>query len=91
MDYPCMEVADSFECYQFLRANLIKKLQDSKQEILVFEDRMTEKSNIIVCVVKKNNKSKEQAVFMALIRLTIMMEPKIGFCHIFDVTSKLVS
>ena len=41
--------------YQVLRADLIKNLQENKEEILAFEDRMTTDSNIIVCVIKIGN------------------------------------
>ena len=58
MDYPCMEVADSIECYQVLRVQLIKKLQESKDAILFFEDRMTTNSHIIICIIKKFVRSK---------------------------------
>ena len=56
-DYQCMEVSDSFECYQVLRADLITNLQQKKEELLVFEDRMNTDSNIIICVVKIGNSS----------------------------------
>ena len=85
-EYKCMEVSNSFECYQVLRAQLIKKLQETKEEMLFFEDRMNTDSNIIVCVVKNTNKSRQQAIFHALIRMTIKVEPNVGFCRKFELT-----
>ena len=84
--YSVMEVADSFECYQVLRQKLVKNLHDSKEELLFFEDRSTANSNIIVCVVEKINKSKKCPQFKALVRMTIMSEPKVAYCRFFDYT-----
>ena len=88
-NYQCMEVDDSFECYQVLRADLINNLQENKHEILAFEDRMTTDCNIIICVIKIGNLTRQQAVLKCLIRMTIMsLEPKVALCRMFEITGK---
>ena len=47
---------------RFLRADLINNLQENKHEILAFEDRMTTDCNIIICVIKIGNLTRQQAV-----------------------------
>ena len=80
MDYPCMEVSNSFECFQVLRMELMKKLQESKGDMLFFEDRITSNSNIIICVVKKMSGTRAHPYLYALIRMTLMTELKVDFC-----------
>ena len=84
INYNCMEVADSFECYQVLRQNLITNLQKEDKQLMFFEDRMTTDCNINVCMVKNVNGKKEQAVFRALFLMTLLTDPNVGYCRLFD-------
>ena len=88
MEYPAMELENSFECFDFCRSDLITKLQETKFNIEYFEDRGTTDSNIIVSVVKKPKKSGkgEQITLWCIIRMTLFVTPKVGFCRYFDFT-----
>ena len=90
MEYRFIEVEESFEAFDFLRGELIKDLTENKLDIMFFEDRTNVNSNIIVVVVKKPRKhgNREHIVIKCLIRMTVMLEPKIGFCCLFDLTGK---
>ena len=93
MHYPVMELSDSHDCYQFCRHDMIKFLQETKFNIEFFEDRTTTDSNVIVSVVRKvrKNSKSEQISVMAVIRFTLFMTPKVGFCRYFNLTGKHVS
>ena len=88
MDYHCIENNESFEAFDYLRNKLIKDLTENKMDILFFEDRKCVSSNIIVVVVMKKAKhgSREHIVMKTLIRMTVNVEPKIGYCRFFDLT-----
>ena len=90
MEYPCMDVEESFVSYHISRNILIETLQKTKREILFFEDHQTTNSNILVAVIKKPRlgNSREHIVLWAAIRFTMLMEPKVGFCRSFDITCK---
>ena len=57
MVYPCIEVSDSFDCYNFCHSDLIGKLQETKFNIEFFEDRIASDVNVLVSVVSKEKKS----------------------------------
>lgn len=83
--YKCMELENSFECYQFCRDKMIQYLQNSNKEILFFEDRKTLTDNVIVAVTRKEN-HKENIFLHCVIRMTIFSSPKVGFCRYFLAT-----
>ena len=90
MDYLFIEPQESFEVFDYLRGKLLKELSDTKVEILYFEDRKSVSANIIVVVVKKPCKhgNREHIVLKALIRMTVMLQPHVGYCRYFDLTGK---
>ena len=91
MDYPVMELSDSIECYEFCRNDLIKNLKETKFNIEYFEDRVTTNANIIISVVKKSKKSGgEQICIWAVIRMTMIVTPKVGFCRYFQLTGECI-
>ena len=86
MDYDAMNIQGSFQCFQFTANSVLQYLKDSK-EILFFENRKTTKSDVVI-ICTKQNKSKgvrEHIKLLAIIRLTIMMTPKVGFFRFFDI------
>ena len=93
MEYRFIEVTESFEAFDFLREELIEDLKQSKMEILFLEDRKCVNSNIIAVIVKKEKKhgSREHIVLKCLVRITVMLEPRVGYCRFFDLTGELVS
>ena len=90
MDYNFIEPDESFEAFDHLRGNLIKDLQDNKWNILFFEDRKSYSANIIVVVIQKPKKhgNREHIVLKVLIRMTVMLQPRVGFCRYLDLTGK---
>ena len=92
MEYSCMELQNSLDCYQFCRNDLIKKLQETKYHIEFFEARITSDANVIVSVIKKPKKNGkgDQIVLMCVIRMTLFVTPKVGYCHYFDLTGSHV-
>ena len=93
MEYPAIELADSFECYQFCHADMVKKLKETKLDIGFYEDRVTSDANINVAVIKKPKKygNCEQISLLCVIRFTLFTTPRVGFCRYFDVAGKHVS
>ena len=88
MDYHCIENDESFEAFDYLRTKLMTDLTENKLDILFFEDRKCVSSNVIVVIVMKKAKhgSREHIVMKTLIRMTVDIEPKIGYCRFFDLT-----
>ena len=88
MEYRCIECDESFKAFDFLRGKLIDELKENKKEILFFEDRKCYSKNVIIVVTKqpKEQGKHEHIILKGVIRMTIMVEPKIGFCHMFDIT-----
>ena len=87
MDYDAMNIQDSFQCFQFTANSVLKYLKDTKKEILFFENRKTTKSDVVI-ICTKQDKSKgvhEHVELLAIIRLTIMTTPKVGFFRFFDI------
>ena len=90
MEYHLIENDESFEAFDYLRTRLMEELQEKKLEIMFFEDRKGVSSNIIVVIVKqpKEHGLREHIIMKVLIRMTIMVEPKIGYCRYFNLTGK---
>ena len=90
MEYNIMEVDNSFECHAYCRQDLLDNLKQDKRDICYFEDRKNSTSNVLMCVVKqpKTKAKREHLVFYAVIRMTIMIEPKVAMMRYFDVTGK---
>ena len=90
MDYECQNVGDSFQCFQYAAAEVIDYLKSTKQDILFFEHRKTTKSNVLIVATlqPKSKGFREHVVLMAVIRLTIMVTPRVGFCRYINVKSK---
>ena len=90
MDYEAMNVEDSFQCFDFCSKKVIDFLKESKQDILFFEHRKNTTSNILIVATKqpKGRGVREHVVFMAVIRLTLLVTPKVGFCRYINVKGK---
>ena len=71
---------------------MIQNLQEDKLDILFFEDCKGVTSNVIVVVVKQPQKHgiREHALLKCLIRMTIQLNPNVGFCCLLDLTGQLV-
>ena len=93
MQYHFIENDESFEAFDYLRSKLMDQLNDQKLEIMFFEDRKCVSSSVIVVVVKKPKQhgSREHIIMKILIRMTIMVEPRVAYCRFFDLTGELVS
>ena len=93
LDNFAMELEDSFQCFDFCRSDLLKTVQEEKKEILFFEDRKDDSSSIIIIVTKqlKTKSKREHVIFNAVVRLTIMVEPKVGYARYFKFTGQLIS
>ena len=52
MDYITMEVEDSFQCYACCHHKFLEFIQKEQKEILFFEDRKDQASNVIIAVLK---------------------------------------
>ena len=93
LDNFTMELEDSFQCFDFCCSDLLKTVQEEKKEILFFEDRKDYSSSIIIIVTKqlKTKSKREHVIFNAVVRLTIMVEPKVGYARYFKFTGQLIS
>ena len=87
MDYEVMNVADSFQCFEFCGSNLIKELKETKEEIMFFEHRKNASSNILAVVTRqpKSRGYQEHLVLKTVIRITVMMTPHVSFARSIDV------
>ena len=85
MEYVTMELEDSFQCYDYLHSLVMQNISSNKKEITFFEDRKNYSTSIIVVVTKEDrtSKSREHIVFESVVRMTIMVEPKVGFVRYF--------
>ena len=90
MDYRVIKLVESFEVFDFLTKLMVEKLQNDQHEILFFEDRKDATSNVIIVVVKQEKKQGfcEHLILKAVIHLTMMLEPKVGYCKLFEVTGQ---
>ena len=88
MEYPVIDIGNSFDCYDFCRQHMIKQLQETEYNIEFFEDRMTSDSNVIVAVVKKPKKggNGEQIMLWSVIRMTLF-NPKSWLRTLFQLDS----
>ena len=88
MDYVTMEVQNLIDCFEYCKKHLLETIQEEKHNILMFEDRQNSTSNIMVVIVKqeRTNARREHIVLNAVLRLTVMTEPKVGFCRYFTIT-----
>ena len=86
MDYVCMEVADSFQCYDYCRRNILQNIQQNKDEITFFEDRKGSTSEVLIAVTrqKRTPAQRERIIFQSAVRMTIMVEPRVGFARHFE-------
>ena len=86
MDYMCMEVEDTFQCYNYCRNDILEFIKKSNEEITFFEDCKDTTTNIIIAVIKRNRTSsqREHIIFKSAARMTIMVEPRVGFVRYFD-------
>ena len=93
MEYQAMSVEESFECFKFCADHLVDYLKKSSSDILFFEHRDNTTSNIMVVVTKQKctNSTRGQPVLFAVIRLTVMLTPCIGFCHYFKLKGQFFS
>ena len=82
MEYPCMEVRDSFKCFQVCRADLMKNIKETQENILFFEDRKTTDASIIVVVVQPNRKV-DNIILYTLVGMTLNVAPRVAFCCYF--------
>ena len=85
-----MEVENSIDCFAVCKSDLLDQIKSEKKEIMLFEDRQSNTSNILIVIVKQSrtNSKREHIVLHAVIRLTIMMEPKVGFARFITATGK---
>ena len=92
MVYPCIEVQDSFDCYEFCRSDLLEKLQETKFNIEFFEDRITSNANVLMSVISKGKKQGncDQIMLWCVIRMMLYTHPKVGFCRYFRLTGVYV-
>ena len=88
MEYNFIEPEESFEAFDYLHGKMIQNITENKLNIMFFEDRKNVSFNVIVVVVQKPRKhgSRQHIVLKALVRMTIMLVPKVGFCRYFDLT-----
>ena len=86
MDCVCMEVEDSFQCYDYWRRDIVENLQKEKEEITFFEDRKSTTSDILITMVKerRTSNSRQHLRFKSAVRMTIMVQPRVGFSRYFD-------
>ena len=93
MEYKPINIGDSFECFNYCADHLICFLKKTKSELLFFEHWNTSTANIIVAVIKQNKtkNTQEHPILFAVIRLTIMMTPLIGFCRYFELKGQFNS
>ena len=88
-----MELENSIDCFHYCKNDLLENVTTSKQEILWLEDRNNSTSNILGLIVKqkKSNAKREHIILHVVIRLTIMMTPRVGFSRYLSVTGKNVT
>ena len=93
MEYKVINIEDSFECFQYCANNVLDFLKTTKAEILYLKHHTNVTSNILIVVTKqkKTNTTREHPVLMAVIRLSIMTTPTVGFCRHFELKGLLVS
>ena len=93
MEYNAMELEDSFQCFDFCKSDIITKIQKEKQEIKFFEDCTDTTSNILIVVVKqeRTKTKREHIIFMSAVRLTVMVEPRVGYTRYFHLTGQNIS
>ena len=86
MDYVCMEIEDSFQCFDYCRRDILQTIQQEKDEITFFEDRKNSTSDVLIAVTKQKHTQsrRERLIFRSAVRLTIMVEPNVGFTRHFD-------
>ena len=80
MDYVCMEIENSFQCFDYCRRDILQTIQQEKDEI-TFEDRKNSTSDVLIAVTKQKHTQsrRERLLFRSAVRLTIMVEPNVGF------------
>ena len=90
MDYYAMELEDSFQCYDYCYRHILENIQKEKHEITFFEDRKNSTSNVLIAVViqPKTKTKREHVVFMSAVRMTVMVQPRVGFVRFFRFTGK---
>ena len=87
--YPVTELLQSFECYWVLCKHLVRKLQNSKDDIKFFQDRNLVHHNIMIAVLCDKTPGKRPHLrLFALIRMTIDTEPKVRYCKLYDLLGK---
>ena len=81
MEYLCIELQNSFDCYAFCKNQMIKELQETKYDIKYFEERLLSDSNVMLAVIKKEKKngSGDQLALWCVIRMTVYGSPNVGF------------
>ena len=86
MDYVCMEIEDSFQCFDYCHRDILQTIQQEKDEITFFEDRKNSTSDVLIAVTKqkRTQSRRERLIFRSAVRLTIMVEPNVGFTRHFD-------
>ena len=90
MEYNVMELENSHECLAYCRQDLLENLKNDKREILFFEDRKNSTSEVMICLVKqpKTKSKREHLVLLSVLRMTIMIEPKVAVMRYFEITGK---
>ena len=91
-DYKIIPVQESFECYNHCRQEMLNYVQETKMDILFFEDRKNATSNVIIVALKQEKKKGawEHIILLAVIHITVMVTPKVTFCRYFKLIGKLI-
>ena len=86
MEYTVIETKNAIECFYVLKKKIVDQMQQA-DELLYFEDKNTSDVNIIVGVVKyKGSRGiRPKIVLKCLVRFTLDLKPKVGYCHLFDI------
>ena len=86
MDYKIIPVEESIECYKYCRQKLLEFVKESKMDILFFEDHSNASSNVLIVALKQEKAKgvREHIVLLAVIRITILLNPKVAFCRYFN-------
>ena len=88
MNYEAVNLEDSFQCFEYSVRHIMELLKQTKDDILFFEHRKCKESDVFVVVTRqpKAKGIREHLVLKAVVRMTIMTHPRVGFCRYLNLT-----
>ena len=90
MDYKAMELENSHQCFAVCRCDVLEILKNDKRQIMFFEDRKSDTSDILAVIVEqpRTSKHREHIILYCVIRLAIRGTPIVGFVRYFNLTGQ---